>query len=70
MKEEFQKGKVLLGLMRLETISVEDLSTLIGECLRLGIHYFDISDVYCRNKAESKLGEVLKLHPEFRNRKR
>lgn len=66
MKEEFQKEKVLLGLMRLEKISVDELSTLIGECLKLGIHYFDISDVYCRNLAESKLGEVLKLHPEFR----
>lgn len=66
MKEEFQKGKVILGLMRLNPVSVEQLAQLLQQCFDLGIHYFDISDIYCNHEAEKKLGEVLKLHKDFR----
>lgn len=66
MKEEFQKGRVILGLMRLNDISSERLYDIISKAINMGIHYFDISDIYCNHDAERKLGSVIKAHPEIR----
>lgn len=67
MKSEFQNTKVILGLMRLEDVSVDKLTEIIKGCLSLGIHYFDISDVYLNHDAERKLGQVLLNNPELRS---
>lgn len=64
--EEFQKTKVILGLMRIDRLSIDELSKLIHGCLELGIHYFDISDIYLNHEAEEKLGKVLLAEPELR----
>lgn len=67
MKKEYQYGKVILGLMRIEKLDTEELYNLIKGCFELGIHYFDISDIYLNNEAERKLGRVIALHPEIRD---
>lgn len=66
MKEEYQKSKVILGLMRIEKLSEEELYQLILGSLKMKIHYFDISDIYLNHEAERKLGQVLLSHPELR----
>lgn len=62
----FKDSKIILGMMRLNPLSIDDLEKVIRGCLDLGIHYFDLSDVYGRNTAEEKFGGVMKHHPEWR----
>ncbi len=66
MENNYQNGKVILGMMRIEKLSTEELYQLIKGCFDLGIHYFDISDIYLNNEAERMLGRVIALHPEIR----
>ncbi len=61
-----KRSKILLGMMRLNPVSVNDLEEIIAFCLENGINSFDLSDVYCRHESEIKFGEVMKLHPEWR----
>lgn len=65
--ENYQKSKVILGLMRITDLSKEEVYQLIKGALDLGIHYFDTADFYGHGLSEEKLGEVLKEHPELRS---
>ncbi|PCK03402.1 MAG: aldo/keto reductase [Alteromonadaceae bacterium] len=52
------------------TSSAQDLKhahAAIDAALAVGINFFDHADIYCRGKAESVFGEVLKLRPELRD---
>jgi Predicted oxidoreductase len=66
MNKDLQNNKIILGLMRTRDLSVDEEYTLIKGAIDLGIHFFDISDIYGRGSCESLLGEVIKLHPELR----
>lgn len=64
----YEHSRIILGMMRLNPVTPEDLEKVIRGCLDLGIDYFDTSDVYCRHQAEAKLGAVLEHSPELRSR--
>jgi predicted oxidoreductase len=66
MEKVFAENRLILGLMRLKDLTPEDLAKVIEGCLEKGIHYFDISDIYCRHACEEKLGIALRTHPELR----
>lgn len=66
MNKELIENKIILGLMRTRDLSIEEEYKLIRGALDLGIHFFDISDIYSRGIAESNLGNVLKAYPELR----
>jgi predicted oxidoreductase len=66
MNKELSQNKIILGLMRTRDLSTDEEYKLIKGALDLGIHFFDISDIYSRGVAESNLGNVLKEHPELR----
>jgi len=66
MNKELIDNKIVLGLMRTRDLSIEEEYKLIRGALDLGIHFFDISDIYSRGVAESILGNVLKAYPELR----
>src|SRR5574344_294290 len=66
MNKDLKNNKIILGLMRTRDLSTEEEYKLIKGALDLGIHFFDISDIYSRGVAESNLGNVLKAHPELR----
>lgn len=68
MENIFRENRIVLGLMRLRDVSVEELETLIKQCLDSGIKFFDISDIYCNGESEIKLGEVLKRNPGLREK--
>lgn len=61
-----KRSKIVLGLMRLDHVSVNQLEDIIAYCIKQGINSFDLSDVYGRHTCEMKFGEVMKLHPEWR----
>lgn len=65
--KEVQENKVILGLMRLDQLTSEQLVTVLRGALALGIHDFDISGIYCNHDAEWKLGEALRLDPSLRS---
>ncbi len=66
MNKDLKNNKIILGLMRTRDLTTEEEYKLIKGALDLGIHFFDISDIYSRGVAESNLGNVLKAHPELR----
>ena len=57
---------VVLGLMRIGSMSVPEAESLIEIALDLGINHFDHADIYAGGKSEKIFGEVLKLHPDWR----
>ena len=65
--KEMKENKVILGLMRLDHLTSTQLVTVLRGALALGIHDFDISDIYCNHDAERKLGEALRLDPSLRS---
>ncbi len=63
-----EKSKIIQGLMRLKNINEEELYELVKFDLSNGINFFDISDIYNDGECETKLGNVLKAHPELREK--
>lgn len=61
-----KKSRIIQGLMRIDSVSEEELYKIIRFDLDNGIYFFDIADIYGHGEAESKLGRVLKAHPELR----
>jgi predicted oxidoreductase len=66
-KNSLKMERVIQGLMRLNTLDEKKLYELIKYDIEHGVHFFDISDIYGRSAAETKLGNVLKEHPELRS---
>lgn len=61
-------SRIMLGLMRISNLSIEQLESLIENCINLGINKFDIADIYGGGKCESLLGEVLKKRKDLREK--
>ena len=61
-------AKIGLGLMRIANLTSNQVYDLITACLKLGIDFFDLADIYGRGKCEELVGEVLKKHPELRDK--
>lgn len=63
-----ETSRVGLGCMRIGEMSVEKLEELIAKCLEVGINFFDHADIYGQGNSEKLFGEVLKRHPEYREK--
>ena len=61
-----KKSRIIQGLMRIASLTEDELYELIKFDLEHGIYFFDIADCYDNGNAEIKLGKVLKTHPELR----
>lgn len=61
-------SRIALGLMRIEKMNVDDLNTLIEQCLNKGIKIFDIADIYGNGKCEELLGKVFSRNSTIRQR--
>ena len=64
----FKEQRIIQGLMRINNLSVDELYNLIKFDIENGINYFDLADFYSNGECERKFGEVLKLHPELRDK--
>ena len=60
--------KLSLGLMRIESMSVEEVETLILTAYNNGITLFDHANIYGGNKCEELFGEVLSRNPSLREK--
>lgn len=66
--QKAQVSKVMLGLMRIDKMSVPEVTELVEGALDAGINALDIADVYGLGKCESILGEVFKANPGLRDK--
>ena len=64
----FKEQRIIQGLMRINNLSADELYNLIKFDIENGINYFDLADFYSNGECERKFGEVLKLHPELRDK--
>ena len=61
----FTVSSVVLGLMRIATMSDADIQRLVGTALDAGITVFDHADVYgAYHLCEARFGEAVRLSPE------
>ncbi len=56
-------SEVMVGLMRIDQMSVAKVTELVETALDEGINALDIADVYGRGACESLLGEVFAANP-------
>ena len=63
-------SSVVLGLMRIATMSDADIQRLVGTALDAGITVFDHADVYggAPHRCEERFGKAVDLSPEQRAR--
>lgn len=67
-KTNLNVSKLALGCMRIADKSIEHVEELVKTALDLGINFFDHADIYGGGKSEELFGEVLKRHPEYREK--
>lgn len=63
-----KNSRIIQGLMRSTNLSDEALYDLIQFDLENGITIFDLADIYGKGEVEVKLGRIIKLHPELREK--
>lgn len=68
LNEDLEVSRLAFGCMRIAGLSVDELNDLIVCALDEGINFFDHADIYGGGKSEVLFGEVLKLHPEYREK--
>ncbi|MGM9912535.1 aldo/keto reductase [Floccifex sp.] len=61
-------SKISLGCMRIANKTIDEVDALVTACLEYGINFFDHADIYGKGQSEQLFGEVLKRHPEYRNK--
>ncbi len=61
-------SELVVGMMRITSLSDEMLEHLIDRALDLGINAFDLADCYGDGACEAMVGRVLKKRPDLRER--
>ena len=60
-------SNIVMGCMRISSLSKEELEKLILGNLELGINFFDHADIYGRGTCEEKFGQAVDLHSSLRD---
>lgn len=68
IKDNLKISRIGYGCMRMAGLSVEKVESLIATAFEEGINYFDHADIYGKGESERVFGEVLKRHPEWRQK--
>ena len=68
--DQFSLSKVAHGFWRASnwSYSTDELYQLISQLSEMGVTTFDHANIYGNGQSESMFGEVLKAHPELRNK--
>jgi len=63
-------SSIILGLMRIDALDDEQIRTLVGSALDLGVNVLDHADIYGddRHGCEQRFGDAVKLTPDERER--
>ena len=68
LNSDLKVSQIALGCMRIAGKTPEQLEELIRKAMDLGINFFDHADIYGGGKSEEVFGEVLKRHPDWREK--
>lgn len=68
LADNLRVSQLAFGCMRISEMSKADLQQLIETALAQGVNFFDHADIYGGGKSEQLFGEVLKEHPEYREK--
>lgn len=63
-----QVSQIILGCMRISSLSKQEVSSLIQRALDEGINFFDHADIYGKGKSEEVFAEALGMHPGLREK--
>ena len=61
-------SNIVMGCMRIGSLTPAELETLIRGNMELGINFFDHADIYGRGNSEKVFGDYLKKHPGTREK--
>ncbi|WP_342527122.1 aldo/keto reductase [Chryseomicrobium sp. FSL W7-1435] len=64
--QEKQKNPFVMGCMRINELTDQEVTEWVHHALELGIHTFDHADIYAKGECETRFGEVLKNQPSLR----
>lgn len=68
LQNDLKVSQLVMGCMRISELDVDGVDTLVKAALDAGINFFDHADIYGGGKSEELFGEVLKRHPEYREK--
>ena len=60
-------SNIVMGCMRISSLSVTELEALIKGNMELGINFFDHADIYGRGNCETLFGQAVDLHSSLRD---
>lgn len=65
---DMNASEIVLGCMRIHSLTNQEISTLIHTALDEGINFFDHADVYGGGKCEEKFSEALDMNASLREK--
>jgi predicted oxidoreductase len=65
---DMNASEILLGCMRISSMTNQEISTLIHTAMDEGINFFDHADVYGGGKCEEKFSEALEMNSSLREK--
>ncbi len=68
LNQDLEVSRLVFGCMRISGLSVKELNDLIVCAMEEGVNFFDHADIYGGGQSEILFGEVLKQHPEYREK--
>ena len=67
-KNHVNLSSIILGMMRISSLSAKEVERLIDTALDSGINAFDLADCYADGLCERRVGKVLASRPDLRDR--
>ena len=60
-------SNIVMGCMRINSLSISELDALIKGNMELGINFFDHADIYGKGNCETLFGQAVDLHSSLRD---
>jgi len=65
---DMNASEITLGCMRIDSLTNQEITTLIHTAMDEGINFFDHADVYADGKCEEKFSEALDMNADLREK--
>jgi len=66
-KHKVQGSDIILGCLKMASLSTRESTVLIHTALEAGVNHFDHADIYGDGQSEATFGKVLNKNPELRD---